>query len=133
MRSRSTSASRAGPFRPPSAARPRTSASWRRRMDDEEHLGQRIVSAIDALPVPPRPARTPSAKERTRWERAFGPFVVAVTAAVALLLVVPLVASQRAATQPSRATFNDDFAAGIDRARWTTMGAGSGNSVTAVD
>jgi hypothetical protein len=104
-------------------------------MNDDEKLQQRIVVALDALPVLPAPG--------LQWERgasrAFGGFVLAPLAIGAALLVVLLFAAQlvfpgaRPASAPAEPGFRDDFSSGIDRTKWTSMIAGSGPTVAASD
>jgi hypothetical protein len=105
-------------------------------VDDEERLRQRIVLAVDALPVPPAPRRAPP---RAASAIAFGGFslaplaTVAVIAVVALLVVVPLVTGRGGPASPQTKldTFSDDFSGGINTGRWTVMGAGTGHTVAA--
>ena len=95
-------------------------------MDDDQRLEQRIVLAIDTRQRMPN--RAPSG---VAWRLA--PLALAVAGAIVLLLVIPLATSSRPAAQPLPQTFSDDFSAGIDGSRWTAMGAGTGNSVTAAN
>jgi hypothetical protein len=101
---------------------------------DDERLRQKIVLAVDALPVPPAP-------RRREWHRAnrfgtgFAPALLAVaTVAVAVLLFVvaplALTSGRPAASQTKQSTFADDFSAGLDRTRWNTWGT-DGTTVTA--
>jgi hypothetical protein len=104
-------------------------------VDKDELLRQRIVIALDSLPVPPAPG--------LRWDRAtargFGGFSYASAAAVAaVLLAVLLLASvllpgARPASQPIKGPFIDDFSSGIDRARWSAMTEGNGATVAAAN
>jgi hypothetical protein len=104
-------------------------------MNDDERLRQRIVVALDALPLMPSGG--------LRWERAgsraFRGFALAPLAIGAALLLVALLAVQvvlpdvRPASAPAAPGFRDDFSAGLDRTKWTSVIAGTGPTVEAAD
>lgn len=104
-------------------------------MYDDEMLRQRIVVALDALPVSP----SGGMRSQRAGSRAFGSFALAPLAIGAALLVVLLFAAQlvlpdgQSASSAAKPGFRDDFSGGIDRSRWTSVIAGSGPTVAASD
>jgi hypothetical protein len=104
-------------------------------MNDDERMRQRIVVALDALPLMPSGG--------LRWERAgsraFRGFALAPLAIGAALLLVALLAVQlvlpdvRPASEPATSGFRDDFSNGLNRTRWTSVIAGTGPTVEAAD
>lgn len=104
-------------------------------MNDDETLRQRFVVALDTLPVLPAPGLR---RERT-GSRAFGGFALAPMAIGVAVLIVVILAAQvvlpdsRPASGPATPVFRDDFSAGIDRAKWTSVIEGSGPTVAASD
>lgn len=100
---------------------------------DDERLGQRIVLALDALPVPAAPA-TRRLRESRSLSRVFV-LAPAAIAAIALVMVI-IVATQvlpisRPASQSER-SFSDDFATSrLDPSRWnfSTQGVGPGVAI----
>jgi hypothetical protein len=103
---------------------------------DDERLGQRIVLALDELPVPAAPPRRAI---RPSSGRLFGgvPYRQLAIAAGAVLLavvvVVQSISSRPAAPQIKLATFSEDFSAGLATSRWMTGGSGEGPAVVAAD
>jgi hypothetical protein len=99
---------------------------------DDERLGQRIVVALDALPVPAAPATRLRESPSPSRGFAFAPAAIAVIALVVVIIVAAQVLPiSRPASQSGR-SFSDDFANNqLDQSRWnfSTQGVGPGVAI----
>ena len=100
---------------------------------DDERLGQRIVLALDALPVPAAPA-TRRLRESPSPFRVFAlaPAAIAAIALVVVIIVATQVLSISRPASQSERSFSDDFATSrLDQSRWDygTQGVGPGVAI----
>jgi hypothetical protein len=104
---------------------------------DDERLGQRIVVALDALPVPaapPRRATRPSGGQLFGGIASARLAIAAGAVLLAAVIVVQSISSSRpAAPQIKLATFSEDFSTGLLPSRWMTGGSGEGPTITAAE
>jgi hypothetical protein len=100
---------------------------------DEEHLRQRIVVGLDALPVPGAPGfgRAPRSSRILPGYRFLPVSLAAAVLVAGLVIAVPMLSGGPPASPSKLTSLTDNFSSGINRTRWSVVTQGRGPVVTA--